>query len=161
MNSLIIEILIDTREQKPYLFNSIIPAPITSTTTLKTGDYSLKEFKNQITIERKSLVDAFGTFGKGRKRFIRELERMAEYNFAAVIIEADWTNILRNPPSRSRLSPKTIYSSVIAWQIRYGVHFWCVPNRAFGEKTTYRLLERYYNDRKANPRKGYTNGKND
>ena len=152
-----IEILIDTREQRPYLFNTITPLPpITHIVTLKTGDYSLKGFKDKIAIERKSLTDAFGTFGRGRSRFVRELLRMTEYDFAAVIIEADWTNIIRNPPARSKLNPKTIHASVVAWQIRYGIHFWCVPNRAFGEKTTYRLLERFYNDHK----RGLANGKN-
>ena len=149
-------ILIDSREKKPYSFNSITPPPITHIRTLKTGDYSLSGLSDKITVERKSLTDAFGTFGRGRKRFIKELERMQTYDFAAVIIESSWLNIIRNPPPRSRLNPKTIHASVVAWQIRYDVHFWTVPNRAFGEKTTYRLLDRYYRDHK----KDIANGKN-
>ena len=146
MNKIPFEILVDTREQRPYLFDSIKPIPATSVTTLKTGDYSLSGFSDEIIIERKSLADAFQTFGKGRQRFIRELERMSKYNFAIVIIEADWLTILRHPPARSRLNPKSVYASIVAWMQRYNVHFMTAPNRAFAEKTTYRLLDRYYRD---------------
>jgi ERCC4-type nuclease len=139
-------IIIDTREQNPFLFTSIIPAPATVVSTLQTGDYSLQGYENQITVERKSLNDLFSTVGKGRKRFEAELQRMVEYRFAAVVVEADWLTVLRKPPTRSRLNPKTIYASVIAWQIRYGVHFWFCPNREFAQKTTYRLLDRFYKD---------------
>jgi ERCC4-type nuclease len=139
-------IIIDTRELKPFTFTSIIPIPTTIVATLQTGDYSIQGYENQITIERKSLVDLFGTVGKGRKRFEAELQRMVEYRFAAVVVEADWVAVLRHPPTRSRLNPKTIYASVIAWQIRYGVHFWFCPNREFAQKTTYRILDRFYKD---------------
>ena len=141
-------IIQDTREQSPYSFSRILPRPEVVVGTLKTGDYSLQGHEDQITIERKSLADAYGTFGKGRARFERELERMSEFQFAVVMIEADWLAILRNPPSRSRLKSKTIYRSVIAWEQRYGVHFWACTNRAFAEKTTYVMLERFWRDKK-------------
>lgn len=140
------KIIIDTREQTPYQFATINPRPDTTRQALKTGDYSLEGFEDQVTVERKSLQDAFGTFGRGRRRFVRELERMSEYDFAAVVIEADWNTILRNPPTRSKLNPKSVYSSIIAWMQRHNVHFVTCPNRAFAEKTTYRLLERYWKD---------------
>lgn len=142
------KIITDTREQTPYTFTSITPRPDVIKATLRTGDYSLSGFEDQITIERKSLSDTFGTFGRGRRRFVKELERMAEYDFAAVVIEADWSTILRNPPTRSKLSPTSVYASVIAWMQRHDVHFIMCPNRAFAEKTTYRLLERYWKDHK-------------
>ena len=141
------KIIIDTREQKGYDFTSITPIPpLTIIRTLKTGDYSLDGFEDQITVERKSLADAFNSIGKGRERFVRELERMAELNYSAVVIEAEWNDIVRHPPTRSKLNPKSVYSSIIAWQQRYGIHFWCCPGRAFAEKTTYRILERYWKD---------------
>ena len=130
------KIIIDTREQKSYSFSSITPHPPTTIIrTLKTGDYSLDGFDiSGITLERKSLSDLFGSLGKGRKRFVKELERMAEFDYAAVIIEAEWSTVIRHPPTRSKLNPKSVYSSIIAWQQRYGIHFWCCPGRAFAEK---------------------------
>jgi DNA excision repair protein ERCC-4 len=143
---MVMQIVIDTREQNPYLFKVIDPPPETVTATLETGDYSIIGFESQITIERKSMVDAYGTFGKGRARFERELVRMARMKYAAVVIEADWHTILRNPPRHSLMQPKTIYRSVIAWEQRYGVHFWACPNRAFAERTTYIILDRFFRD---------------
>jgi len=140
-------IIRDTREQLGFDFACITPPPTVEVATLATGDYSLKRFETLITIERKSLSDAFGTFGKGRARFERELLRMTAFQFAAVIVEADWQTIVRHPPTRSRLDPKTVVASIAAWAIRHRVHFWTCPNRAFAEKFTFRLLERFWKDR--------------
>jgi ERCC4-type nuclease len=142
-----LSILVDTREQRPYKFRDITPRPKLTVATLKTGDYTLEGFEKQIAVERKSLIDAFSTFGAGRKRFERSLERMMDFDFSVIIIEADWHTIIRTPPQRSKLNPKSFYASVIAWEQRYGVHFWCCPNRAFAERTCYRILERFYIDR--------------
>jgi ERCC4-type nuclease len=140
-------IIQDTREQTPFDFkNCDLTGVEIVTGTLKTGDYSLQGYEDKITIERKSLSDAYGTFGQGRERFERELERMAEYTYAAIVIENDWQSILRCPPSRSRLNPKTIFRSAIAWEQRYGVHFWTCINRAFAEKVTFVMLERFWKD---------------
>jgi len=139
-------ILRDTREQTGYDFACITPPPVVEVATLATGDYSLKGLESQITIERKSLSDAFGTFGRGRRRFQLELERMAGYQFAAVIIEADWHTIVRRPPARSKLNPKTVLASIIAWSQRFRVHFFTCPDRHFAERFTYRLLDRFYRD---------------
>ena len=140
-------IIRDTREQQPFKFQRIDPPPKVEVSTLKTGDYSLKSFENDhITVERKSLSDLFLSFGQGRQRFQREIERMQDFHYAAVVVEGDWIAVLRNPHSYSSMNPKTIYASVIAWEQRYGVSFWMCPNRAFAEKTTYRILERFYRD---------------
>jgi len=141
-------IIVDTREQNPYSFSNIQPIPpVVKVGTLKTGDYSIEGFIDKVCVERKAILDIFGTFGKGRKRFEKELERMAAMEYAAIMLEADWLNILRRPPTRSQLNPKTIYASVIAWEQRYRVSFWACPNRAFAEKTTYRILDRFWRDR--------------
>lgn len=146
-------IIVDTREQRPYTFSCITPPPAMEFATLGAGDYSLKGFESQITIERKSLIDAYGTFGRGRQRFQRELERMISFRFAAVIIEADWDTIVRQPPARSKLEPKTVVASIAAWSQRFGVHFWTCPNREFAERYTFRLLERFWKDREKEARR--------
>ena len=141
-------IIIDTRENKPYLFASITPRPATVFKALETGDYSIEghEGAGGITIERKTLQDAYGTFGAGRKRFERELDRMSSYKTSVVIIEADWDTILRRPPVHSVFSPRSFLASVVAWQQRYKVHFWACGNRSLGEKCAYRILERFWKD---------------
>jgi DNA excision repair protein ERCC-4 len=141
-------ILVDSREQKPYKFDCIVPIPTTKIVALKVGDYSIEGYQDEIGIERKSLEDAYNTFGQGRKRFQRELEKSIGFKFFAVIIESDWHSIVKYPPIRSNLNPKSVVSSIAAWSMRYRVHFWTVPNREFGERWTYRLLERFHNDLK-------------
>jgi DNA excision repair protein ERCC-4 len=136
----------DTREQNGYDFASLKPPPRLEVATLPTGDYSVKGLEGLVTVERKSLADAFGSFGRGRPRFERELARLADFAYAAVVIEADWHTILRNPPAFSRLNPKTVLASVVAWTQRFRVHFWACPNRAFAERLTFRLLERFWKD---------------
>jgi ERCC4-type nuclease len=97
-----------------------------------------------IAIERKSQADLFGTLGQGRERFERELERLAGLLWAAVMVEADWAEVLSGF-DRSRLNPKTIHRSVIAWQQRYpSIHWWFCGDRRLAEVTTFRILERWW-----------------
>lgn len=143
-------IIRDTREQKPFLFNKetlkIAEAPVVQVATLRTGDYSLFGFEDRICIERKSLVDLFGSCGKGRDRFEREFQRMAEYEYSALVIESDWHEIYKTPPQRSKVHPKNLLRSLLAWHMRYDVHIWACPGKIFAEKTTYLLLDRFYRD---------------
>lgn len=149
-------ILADTREQHPYTFTGINAdarqrrKPVivkVMQATLPTGDYSLDGLTSRIAIERKSLADLFGTLGQGRDRFIRELERLNEMECAAVVVEADWPTIMGTPPPHSKLLPKTVYRSVLAWENRYrNVHWWMCGTRTFAERTVFRKLERFWRD---------------
>ncbi len=146
-------IIIDTREQKPFAFKDFVSdyaqkyAPIkviAERGTLKSGDYSLAGYTDQIAIERKSLTDLYGTIGRNRDRFERELQRLSEMEFACVVIESDWDAIISQPPIHTRLNPKIIFRSVISWKLQYPtVHWWACPNRRFAETVTFRTLQRY------------------
>jgi DNA excision repair protein ERCC-4 len=137
-------IIQDTREQRPYDFKLCDPAPLVKVATLNAGDYSIEGLEDRVAIERKSLVDAFGTFGAGRERFERELERLASYRYALVVLEREWSAVFHRPPARSKLPPKVIHRSVIAWEIRYGVHFRLCPDREFAERSTYLSLLKFW-----------------
>jgi DNA excision repair protein ERCC-4 len=139
-------IIRDTREQRGWDFACITPPPQVVVATLASGDYSLLGLENSVAIERKGLSDLFGTFGQGRDRFERELARLAQMRFSAVVIEASFDTIIFRPPARSRLKPKTVIRSMAAWAIRHNVHFYWCPNRAAAEKWTFILLERFWND---------------
>lgn len=153
-------VCIDQREQLPYEFKNITNkitrggkrisqevAVRAQTSHLKTGDYTLLGFEEKVAIERKSKADAYQTFGNGRKRFERELERLNEMEFAAVLIESDWSNLLRNPPKHSKMSPKSVDRSILAWMQRYiRVHWVLRPNRHDAERTCLWILDRFYRD---------------
>ena len=131
------KVVIDTREQLPYEFEDSI------TRTLQTGDYSIFGYENQITVERKSKADAYGSIGRGRTRFVKELERLSEIDYSAIIVEASLSNFVE-PPRFSQLNPKSAINSLLAWSIRYGVHVYFADNRVMGNLLTLRILERYW-----------------
>ena len=91
-------ILVDTREQRPYQFPRQVVA------TLPTGDYSLVvksaagTQQHGIVVERKTKEDLFSSLGQRRARFEREMQRMAGYDYAALVIEATLDDLLRKPP---------------------------------------------------------------
>lgn len=152
-------VLIDTREQRPYTFAGLnadakdgggeLAIP-TRVETLPSGDYSLAGYADRVAVERKSLADLYGTLGKGRDRFVRELDRLNAMEWACVVVEAEWSTILADPPERSRLNPKTVWRSVLAWMQRYPrVHWLTVAGRDMGQVATFRVLERFLRERAA------------
>lgn len=149
-----VPVLIDTREQLPYTFAGLRadakqgggPLVVEARrATLASGDYSLDGYADRVAVERKSAADAFQTFSRGRDRFERELARLNDLEFAAVVVESEWSEMLASPPTA--MLPKTVFRSVIAWQQRYPrVHWWPVPGRAVAEAATLRILERFYRE---------------
>lgn len=150
------EIVVDAREKMPYTFQSIksdakdgrrLIDVTTQWQTLESGDYSIKGYEQRVSIERKSLEDAFSTFGKGRARFEKELRRLCAFQVSAVVIESDWTTILNDPPEWCKLPRKTVFRSILSWQQRYPtIHWWTMPSRRLAEVLTYRILSRYWRD---------------
>lgn len=149
-------IVVDTREQAGYTFAGLKSDAVdgghvmtvrTERRTLKSGDYSLSGFETRVAVERKSLADLFGTIGQGRDRFERELERLNAFDFAVVMVESTWPEILASPPTHSKLNPRTVSRSVIAWQQRYTkVHWFLAGNRRMAEGFTLRILERFWKE---------------
>lgn len=149
-----VPILIDTREQQPFAFQSIRTDKAhqkkrtnwhveTMQATLETGDYSLQGYVDHVAVERKSKADLFGTLGQGRERFERELERLRMYRWACVVVEADWGEVLSDPPPFTALKSKTVYRSILAWMARYpNIHWLFVPGREVAENATFRYLLR-------------------
>lgn len=147
-------VAIDSREQLPYAFAGLTTdaregsrplAVATARTCLTSGDYSILGLHTRIAVERKSAADLFGTLGRGRRRFVAELARLAHYDYAAVVVEAEWSEIIAAPPPRAKLTPKTVFRSVLAWSIEYSaVRWWMCAGRAMGEAVTYRILERFW-----------------
>lgn len=146
----------DNREQLGYLFEGFKAdasegnRPLVvrvEDVTLQSGDYSLIGYQDQVAIERKSFEDLFSTLGQGRERFVRELERLNEMDFAAVVCEVGWREVAFHRPVHSRMSSKSVVRSILAWSQRYiRVHWFMAGDRRMGEAITFRLLERYYKD---------------
>lgn len=151
-------IIVDGAEKLPYRFQELRADSAMKNRPLivraewghlKTGDYSIAGWQKHVTVERKTKGDLYKTLGtKGRDRFEREHERMAGMGAgnSCVIIEASWDEILNDPPRRSRVTPKTVFRTFLAWSQRYAVPWYAMDSRRLGEITTFRFLERWWYD---------------
>ena len=148
----VVPVVADTREQAPYAVAGLERdardggGPLVVDVvrgTLRSGDYSLAGCEADVAVERKSLADLYGTVGQGRDRFQRELTRLAAMKFAAVVIEATWAEIVTEPPPHTKLPPKTVFRSVLAWSVRYRIPFLPCGPRRLAEITTFRFLEKF------------------
>lgn len=152
---------IDSREKHAYTFDCMRTTCSVPFTTKKiylpTGDYTiLGPFAggnlpgDQIIIERKSMQDLYTTLGQHRERFEAEYARMSLFGYAALVIEATWDQIMQplkflNHPSR--LHPRSVHATLIAWSQRYDVHVCTYPGREIAEMAVFRMLERWAKDR--------------
>ncbi len=150
------KIIIDHREKRPFFIDKAgckdFPDLQIEWNHLATGDYSIQgmhspECDYSIAVERKSLPDLFMSVGRNRERLIAEFERMAMFDFAALVIEGDFYSIFKKPPPESAMSPKAVFRSLLAFSQRYNLHIYPCPNRQFAEKTTYLILQRFWNDK--------------
>ena len=151
-------IIVDTREKLPYRFAGIHskvrraqvvdePAFLVQFGYLATGDYSVVGLTDRVAVERKNIADLYGTLGRGRDRFHDELERLAQLDVAAVVIEATLGDILRRPPAYSRMCPSAVANTIVSWSRRWPrVHWWFADTRRLGEILTFRLLEGFWRD---------------
>lgn len=160
-------IAIDTREQAPYAFAGLKTnkregsKPLlvaTERVTLRVGDYSIvgplgglpHAELAKIILERKSKEDLFGSIAR-RENFwgrLVQMSRAADYEYAAVVVEAEIREILTDPPAHSDFNPKSLIRTITAWAQRLpAVHWWFLPGRTAAEAFTFRLLERFYLDR--------------
>jgi ERCC4-type nuclease len=138
-------VIVDTREQKPYLFKRCGNIERCVRKKLDHGDYQIDNLPNLITIERKKDVnELILNLTKHRKRFIAELERMQSSKYRFVIVEDYWSSIWKS--SFSKASPNSIFGSIVAFEIRYGVHFVFCGNRRFAMSMTRQLLTRAYKE---------------
>lgn len=142
------EILIDTREQRPFLFNDYDIA--TRVCTLKTGDYSARLFSSFLepwedtgcVVERKSLNDLIGCFTVGRERFEKELERMREYKSCAIIVESPY-RALASGRYHSKMNPQSAIQTFLSFSQKYRVPFIFAETRENAEFLTFSFLKHY------------------
>lgn len=118
-------VLIDTRDQRPL----VITAFPSRVKTLPVGDYGIAGFSDwtnpAFIVERKSLGDLCGSLTQGRERFFREVEKMRQFRFRALVIEAASEDV-ESHDYRSGASPASILGSLDALMVRAGLHIiWC------------------------------------
>lgn len=88
------EILIDTREQKPLNFANA------KSHKLDYGDYTASgKYYNKTYVDRKSEQDFKGTMTTGFDRFVKEMERAISFDsYMYIVIESSIEKIIKNNP---------------------------------------------------------------
>lgn len=81
-----LKIIEDSREQTPLDFTGIKNVEVVRQ-GLKTGDYSIVGHEDKICFERKSVPDLVGTLIGGHERFLREMDRMKDYEVKYILVE--------------------------------------------------------------------------
>jgi len=133
-----LKILIDTREQEPLSFTLPVERG-----TLTTGDYSIKGLEKFISIERKSADDLVGCLKNGqRERFEKELSRGKGLDYFALVVETDLAG-LAGGDYRSRMIPKSVIQSLVAFSVRYRLPIFFCPDRKYAARVVESLLMKY------------------
>jgi len=123
-----ITVVVDSREQEPYSFD---PEKITAVRkALPAGDYSLAGLEDRVAVERKSLPDFVTTVIRGRKRFHRELQKLAAFEAACVVVECNFRDLV-DGRYRSDAHPHAMIATVVSIVVDFGVPvFFCSDRQA-------------------------------
>lgn len=137
-------ILMDSREQSPFLFDHprYEGVPV-KTIGLPTGDYSIEGFEDRIAVERKSMPDLLGSISTGRDRFAREMERSMELEAFMVIVEEPFRN-LGSKDYQSRMNRNAAIQTVISWFSKYKCPWHFAESREGAEFVSFHFLRHFY-----------------
>lgn len=153
--------LIDTNEQLPYVFDGeqvehvpLFPwsselarmASVPGDPNVRDGDYTARGIENYVRIERKEMADYVRCVGTDRDRFQAELERMAAYPFAFLLLEFSIEKLALGC-YESRVKPKSAVGSALAWEQDLGIRVVWAGDRLHAQTWALRTLERMHRKR--------------
>ena len=119
-------VVVDTREQESYSFPT--EHFLTQRHALSAGDYSLAGYEHEIAVERKSLDDFVHTIIRERERFRKELEKLALYRHACVVVEASLSELFAHAYS-SGAHPNSVFGAALSIIIDHGIPVYFCSNR--------------------------------
>lgn len=137
----------DTREQIKWQFSNL---PIRGYKQIQTidkkldqGDYSIVGYEDKFAIEKKSVSDLCGTLTGGHERFIREMERLKNYETSYIIIEGEFLQICLHLQKYGRLNSLTgIINSLLAYAYHYHIRVkFCKDMKTANEYAARKIVE--------------------
>ncbi len=148
------QIIIDTREKYPWLFESTSASVISQ--KLDTGDYSIEGLEDLLCIERKrNVAELAGNITTAR--FKNELERMSQFKYKFLILEFDYRHIDDFPagsdiPRRVRHKLKVKGPFIIKFlssiMCDYHINVLLCSNTKYAEHIAYSIIREVYNKEK-------------
>lgn len=117
-------VLIDSREQLPFDF-SRFPNWIAGEKrkALRVGDYTVEGMEDILILERKSLSDLITTLMQNRRSFFDGCEKMAQYQWRAILVEASYEDIktVYDDELCTRAHPNAVSGTLDALEAKYGI----------------------------------------
>ena len=140
-------IIIDTREQKPWDFNDNFNV---AKAKLDTGDYSIAGLEHLLCIERKCSPNEISN-NITEKRFKDVLDRMAGFPHAHIIFEFDLYDILQFPRNSGippklwknlRITPLYLLKYITEINTIYGIHTHFCGDRSTAQALAISIMKR-------------------
>ena len=117
-------VLVDTREQMPFDF-SRFPNWIAGEKrkALRVGDYSVEGMEELLILERKSLSDLISTLMQNRVRFFAGCQKMAQYRWRALLVEASYEDIktVHHDELCTQAHPNAVSGTLDALEVKFGI----------------------------------------
>lgn len=117
-------VLVDSREQMPFDFTRF-PNWIggEKRQALKVGDYSVEGMEEVLILERKSLTDLITTLMQYRPRFFQACEKMTQYRWRALLVEASYEDIksVYGEELNTKAHPNAVSGTLDALEARFGI----------------------------------------
>lgn len=137
------KVIKDTREQDGYTFESFTGRYTSckgmAVKKLDTGDYSLEGLEDKLCIERKGRVSELAiNLGKDKARFMREIERMQEFEFPFLILEFSLDDVIKFPEgadipegniSKVKITGKYLLKMLVEIQLNYNIPVYFCDNK--------------------------------
>jgi hypothetical protein len=139
-------IVVDTREQKPWAFAECN----TVHKKLDTGDYSIEGLENFLCIERKNSVSEIAN-NISEQRFRDEIERMSNYLYKFILLEFSLQDVLDYPKgsnvppkmwSKIKIRPLYILKFLTELQIKDNIHVIFCDRPAAAEQMAFSIIKR-------------------
>lgn len=141
-------IIRDTREQNFWSFNKSEFVEEVIVTKLESGDYSMVGYEDSFVIERKGSISEWAN-NIFEKRFINELERLAEFKHPYIFLEFTADDVMKFPRSSDipkyrwkylKVTPDIMLRRTWEFSVKYGVHIIFCGN--YGQKLALSLFKR-------------------
>lgn len=116
-------VLVDTREKTPFEFGRFSNwVAGTKHCKLSAGDYSVEGMEELLALERKTISDLISTVMHQRPRFFRMCERLSEYRWRALILEASYEDV-KSPydDDYTAAHPNAVSGTLDALEARFGI----------------------------------------
>ena len=142
------KIIIDTREQQPWVFEDYT----TANEKLDTGDYSIEGMADLLCIERKHSIGEIAN-NITEPRFKDVISRMSKYRYPFMLMEFDLEDVLTFPVgsdipkniwAKIKISPKYILKYITDMSITYNIYVIFCGSKSNAKNIAISIMKRVY-----------------